>query len=182
MEDAAILDLYWDRKEEAIKETDAAYGKKLYILANKIAQMQEEAEEGVHNTYWKAWESIPPRRPSYFFAWLAKICRETALNRLEWKQAGNSVPAQLSREMEGCVPARRRGLELEGPELGQLLNQFMGSISQENRQIFMRRYWYMDTTPEIAQRFGISQRRVNTRLRRTRGRLMNFLENEGVYL
>lgn len=184
MEDTAIIDLFWDRDEAAIRETDIAYGKKLYVLANRIVQCHEEAQESVNDTYWKAWETIPPHRPSDFFGFLAKQCRRFAMERVDWRSTfkHKTRAGVLSTEMEQCIPVQREGMELEAPELGRLMNRFMENISQENRLIFMRRYWYMDTTAEISQRFGLSERRVSNKLRRTREKLHTFLEREGICL
>ena len=87
MEDAKILDLYFARDEDAIRETDTAYGKRLHTLAKNILQNREDTEESVNDTYAEVWKSIPPRRPKYFFAFLASICRHLSLNRVDWKQA-----------------------------------------------------------------------------------------------
>lgn len=118
MEDANILDLYFARKEDAIKETDAAYGRRLYVLANNIVQIHEDAEESVSDTYWKAWESIPPQRPQYFFAYLAKICRNFALGKLDWKNAAKRKAeiVTLSQEMEQCIPDKGHTLDPQSKE------------------------------------------------------------------
>lgn len=163
------MDLYWARDEDAIRQTDIAYGKKLYILANKILQHQEDAQQCVNDTYWNAWEMIPPHTPNHFFAFLAKLCRKQAFDRAE------QVP--LAKELDPCAPKDRTDTDLS-----RLLNLFLGSISRENRLIFLRRYWYLDTIPEIAQRFGCSEHRVKSCLNRTRGRLQTFLQKEGVCL
>ena len=92
MEDAKILDLYFARDEDAIRETDTAYGKRLHTLAKNILQNREDAEESVNDTYAEVWKSIPPRRPKYFFAFLASICRHLSLNRVDWKQAAKRAP------------------------------------------------------------------------------------------
>ena len=92
MEDAKILDLYFARDEDAIRETDTAYGKRLHTLAKNILQNREDAEESVNDTYAEVWKSIPPRRPRYFFAFLASICRHLSLNRVDWKQAAKRRP------------------------------------------------------------------------------------------
>lgn len=182
MEDANILDLYFARKEDAIKETDAAYGRRLYVLANNIVQIHEDAEESVSDTYWKAWESIPPQRPQYFFAYLAKICRNFALGKLDWKNAAKRKAeiVTLSQEMEQCIPDKGHTLDPQSKELNKLLNRFLGELSQESRTIFMRRYWYMDTVAEIAQRCHVSESKVKSQLYRTRSRLKNYLEQEGI--
>lgn len=184
MEDAKIIDLFWARDEEAIAQTDAAYGRKLHILANRIVQSHEDAEESVSDTYMKAWNTIPPQRPTYFFAYLAKICRNFALGRLDWNRAAkrNAEVVTLTEEMALCIPDRSQERQLEGEELGKLLNRFLGELSQESRLIFLRRYWYTDSIGEIAARYGISESKVKTRLHRTRIKLHSFLEMEGIYV
>lgn len=182
MEDGQIIALYWERNEDAIRETDIAYGGKLHTLAERIVQNREDAQECVSDTYLKTWESIPPQRPRYFFAYLAKICRNAAFGVLDWKSAAKrrGEVCSLSAEMEQCIPDPAYERRLEGEELGALLNRFLGSLSYENRVIFLRRYWYLDTIQEIAERYGISQSKVKTQLHRTRAKLHTFLEKEGV--
>jgi len=182
MEDEKIIELYWARKEDAIVETDRTYGRKLHTLANKIVQNYEDAEESVSDTYLKAWETIPPQHPKYFFAYLAKICRNFAFGRLDWKNAAKrkAEVIALTQEMELCIPDTSRDRGAEGRQIGQALNRFLGSLSPENRVLFMRRYWYVDTVAEIAGRFHMSESSVKTRLHRIRGKLHTFLESEGI--
>lgn len=184
MTDAQIIALFWARNEDAIKETDAAYGRKLHVLADKIVHNHEDAEESVSDTYMRAWDTIPPQRPNYFFAYLAKICRNVALGRLEWKSAAkrNADVVALTQEMEQCIPDRSHERKLESEEIGRVLNRFLDSISLESRLIFMRRYWYTDSIQEIAARYNISQGKVKTQLHRTRNKLHLFLESEGIYI
>ena len=87
MEDAKIVELFWARNEDAIKETDAVYGRRLNALAKNILQSREDAEESVNDTYMETWKAIPPQRPRYFFAFLAAICRHLSLTRLDWNMA-----------------------------------------------------------------------------------------------
>lgn len=182
MTDNQIIELYWARNENAIKETDMAYGRKLHTLADKIVQNHEDAQECVSDTYFKTWETIPPQRPSYFFAYLAKICRNFALGVLDWKSAAKrkGEVVALSAEMEACIPDPQHERKLEGEELGEILNRFLESLSYDNRVIFLRRYWYLDTIAEIADRYGMTQSKVKTQLHRTRAKLHTFLEKEGI--
>lgn len=184
MEDAAIIDLYWSRREEAIRETDAVYGRKLYILAKNIVLTHEDAQECVSDTYLKAWESIPPQRPRFFYAYLAKLCRNVALGKLDWKNAARrkAEVVALTQEMETCIPDRRPETSAEGREISDALNCFLGTLSRENRRIFLRRYWYMDTVADIALHCGISESKVKSSLHRTRGKLRTYLEGEGITL
>lgn len=182
MTDSQIIELYWARSEDAISQTDAAYGKKLHMLAQRIVQNFEDAQECVNDTYLKTWQTIPPQRPNYFFAYLAKICRNFALGVLDWKSAAKRKGelVSLTAEMEQCIPDPAHERKLEGQELGELLNRFLEGLSYENRVIFLRRYWYLDTVEEIADRYGFSQSKVKTQLHRTRAKLHAFLEKEGI--
>ena len=184
MEDTKIIDLYFARNEDAIAETDAAYGRKLFALSHRILNNQEDAEESVSDTYMRAWETIPPQKPNYFFAYLAKICRNFSLSKLQWNSAAkrNAEVVSLTQEMEACIPDRSHERKLKGEEIGGVLNQFLDSISMESRLIFMRRYWYTDSIAEIAERYHISQSKVKTQLHRTRNKLQLFLESEGIYV
>ncbi len=184
MEDEKILDLYFARDERAIRETEARYDGKLNALALRIVAIREDAQECVNDTYLTAWQTIPPQRPEYFFAYLAKICRNFCLGRLDWlgaaKRKANVVT--LTRELELCIPDSRQERHLEGKVLGEVLNRFLGGLSRDSRMIFLRRYWFADSVADIAQRYGMSQSKVKTSLHRTRNKLEAFLEKEGVAL
>ena len=182
MEDAKIIELFWQRNEDAIRQTDAAYGRKLHMLSNNILRSLEDAEESVSDTYMRTWETIPPQRPKYFFAYLAAICRHLSLNKLDWRLAAkrNVEVVSLTQEMELCIPDRMLDAKMEGRELGRILNAFLGSLSQESRVIFLRRYWYVDTVAEIAARYGMTESKVKMQLSRTRSKLSAFLEKEGI--
>ena len=182
MEDEKIIDLYWERKDEAIMQTQAAYGRQLQTIAQRIVQSYEDAEESVNDTYLAAWRTIPPKRPAYFFAYLAKICRNFAFGRLDWRDAAkrSAEVVTLSEEMELCIPDTRRDAAAEGREIARALNAFLGTLSQENRKLFVRRYWYVDTVAEIAQRYGMSESKVKTRLHRIREKLRVYLAQEGI--
>ena len=184
MTDSQIIALFWERNEDAIQETDAVYGRKLYAISDKILHSHQDAEESVSDTYMRAWETIPPQKPHYFFAYLAKICRNFSLCRLQWNSAAkrNAEVVSLTQEMEQCIPDRSHERRLEGEEIGRVLNRFLDSISLESRLIFMRRYWYTDSIQEIAARYNISQSKVKTQLHRTRNKLQLFLEREEIYV
>lgn len=182
MTDTEIIELYWSRNEDAIRETDAVYGRQLQALSERIVQNFEDAQECVSDTYLKTWQTIPPQRPNYFFAYLARICRNFALGVLDWKSAAKRKGelVELTAQMEACIPDPAHERKMEGQELGKLLNRFLEGLSYENRVIFLRRYWYLDTIEEIADRYGFSQSKVKTQLHRTRAKLHAFLEKEGV--
>lgn len=184
MDDGTILKLYFARDEQAIRETDRAYGRKLYSLSQRILSSREDAQESVNDTYLQTWRTIPPKKPRYFYAFLAAICRNLSLNRLDWNLAAKrkAEVVYLSQEMELCIPDRRQEDHMESRQLRQVLENFLDSLPKEHRLIFLRRYLYMDTIAEIAARYGLSESNVKTRLHRTREKLRIFLQQEGVSL
>ena len=182
MDDNKIIALFLARNEDAIRHTADAYGRRLFTLADNILKNDQDAEESVNDTYMRYWNTIPPKRPRHFFAYLAKICRHFALDKLDWKSAGKrrAEIVSLTQEMENCIPDRIRERELESKELGRLLDRFLKSQTPENRMMFMRRYWYFDSLAAIAVRYGISEDAVQKRISRTRAKLAAFLEQEGI--
>ena len=182
MKDDEIIALYFRRDEDAIRQTELAYGGKLYNLSYRLLWNREDAEESVSDTYMKAWENIPPTKPTFFYAYLAKICRFLAMGKLDWNNAAKrkAEVVELSDEMENCIPDLSREMQIQSRELGALLNEFLGTLSPENRQIFMHRYWYAESIAEIAQRFHLGESNVKTKLMRTRNALRSFLEKEGI--
>ena len=184
MEDAKIIALFFERNEQAVKETDSAYGRKLYVLSNNILNNREDAEESVSDTYMEAWKSIPPKRPNYFYAFLASVCRNLSLNRLDWRLAAkrNAEVVALTQEMERCIPDSRQDAEMDRREMRRVLEAFLDGLTKENRLIFLRRYLYVDTVAEIAARYGISESKVKTQLHRTRNKLHTYLAKEGIYV
>ena len=182
MEDAKIIDLYFARSEDAICQTDAAYGKKLFALAQRILHDPQDSEESVNDTYMKTWQTIPPLRPKHFFGYLAKICRHFALDKLDWRNAAKrkAEVVSLTQEMELCIPDTSREAEMESKELGRILDAFLREQTPENRMVFLRRYWYVDTIAEIAVRYHISESAVQMRLSRPRKKMAEYLAEEGI--
>ena len=182
MNDGNIIDLYWLRNEQAIEETDRTYGRTLLGLSQRILRNKQDAEENVYDTYMRTWESIPPQRPVYFKAFLTKICRCLAFDRLDWRNASkrNAELVSLTEEMATCIPDRRIEDRMEGKELGRLLEQFLGSLPKDSRLIFLRRYLYLDTVAQIAKRYGFSESKVKMQLKRTRAKLYAYLNKEGI--
>ena len=182
MEDANIIALFFERNEQAVQETDAAYGRKLYALSNRILNSRQDAEESVNDTYMETWKTIPPQRPQYFYAFLASICRHVSFNRLDWRLAAkrNAEVVALTQEMEACIPDTSRNSDLSKIELRDTMERFLEGLPKETRLVFLRRYLYLDTTAEIAARYGISESKVKTQLHRTRAKLRSHLAKEGI--
>ena len=182
MDDKTIIDLYFARNETAIRHTDDTYGRRLFHLADNIVHNDQDAEESVSDTYMKAWETIPPLRPKYFFGYLAKICRHFALDKLDWRNAAKrkAEVVSLTQEMELCIPDTTREAEIEGKELGRILDAVLREQTPENRMVFMRRYWYGDAVTQIAKEMGISPHTASVRLFRIRKKLQRYLQKEGM--
>ena len=180
MEDPDIIRLFLARNEEAIKQTEIAYGKQLLRVAENIIYNVEDAKECVSDTYLATWDSIPPQQPVYFFCYIAKICRRIAFRKLDWNNAQKrkATVVELSAEMEMCIPDHNSEISTE--EVGAILSRFLRTLSTEARLIFLRRYWYGDSIKDISTCFHISESKVKTNLHRTRGKLRTILESEGV--
>lgn len=183
MKDEEIIELYWQRNDRAITATAAKYGLTLEHMAVSMV-VYEDAQECVNDTYLSAWNHIPPTRPNYFFAWLSKVCRNLCLNRLEKNRAmkRNVQLIELDVELEQCLPDANTEFHPGGEQLGKLISDFLRTLSQEKRVIFLRRYWFGDSVKEIAQQWSFSESKVKTMLHRIRSQLREYLEKEGVYL
>ena len=182
MEDREIIQLFFDRDERAIAESRDKYGKYCDGIAAGILHTREDREECVSDTYLRAWDTIPPTRPVHFFAYLAKLCRHFAFGRLDWNNAAKrkAEVIALTREMEECIPAAWQGTGPGDGQVSELVGSFLREQTQENRMIFVRRYWYGDSAGEIARRYGITESAVLMRLSRTRSKLASYLKKEGV--
>lgn len=183
MEDNGIVELFWERNENAIKETEQKYGRRLQGLSYHILQSKEDAEECVSDTMLTAWNTIPPQRPTYFFAYLSKICRYVSFGRLDWKNAQKrkAEVVSLTEEMESCIPAPMLSDDesMTSEEIGRMINNFLAGLTEEKRLIFMRRYWYGDSIECISKRYCISESKVKTTLFRLREKLKKYIEKEG---
>ena len=186
MEDAKIIDLYFARSEDAICQTDAAYGRKLFCLADRILQDAQDSEEAVSDTYLALWDAIPPHKPMILRTFLGKIARRTALKQWEksrtQKRGGGEVALALEELSEYLTDGYTPETAIEMAELTQILNGFLQNLPKEERQVFVCRYWYLDPIADIAQRFSFTQSKVKSMLARTRMKLRATLTKEGITL
>ena len=186
MEDNQIIQLYFDRSEEAISQTAVKYGKYCHTIAYNILHNFEDSEECVNDTYWKAWSIIPPRKPKRLAAFLGKITRNLSLDVYRHytaeKRGGGEMSLALE-ELGDCVSSLE-SLDDHADEmvLVDTLNRFLASLSAEHRKIFMRRYWYVSPVKEIADDYGITESKVKMSLLRSRNQLKAVLEKEGIAL
>lgn len=186
MDDEKIIDLYFARSEQAVKETANKYGRYLNTVAHNILHSKEDCEECINDTYMHAWQKIPPERPKSFSAFLAKITRNLALNKYESRNAkkrGNGQVPLVLDELSQCIADTSDVQKnIEDADLTEALNRFLAELSADARKIFMRRYWYMSTVKEIAGDYGLSESKVKMTLLRTRNKLNKFLKEEGISL
>ena len=186
MEDEKIVELYLRRDETAIACTGEKFGRRLRSLAYGIVEDRQTAEECENDTYLKAWNAIPPHEPrTYLYAFLARITRHVSLNqcREQNRLKRRAYLCELTAEMEECIPAPDDvACQVDDRALGEAINGFLGTLSEEKRNMFLRRYWYLDPMAEIAGRFGVSESKVKTTLYRCRARLRQYLEKEGYML
>lgn len=184
MEDSKIIDLYFNRTESAISETSLKYGNYLECISWNILSNSEDAAECVNDTYLHAWNAIPPNRPSAFRVWLGTITRNLSFDRYKKLRAQKrdcSRAELLLSELSECIPAPVNIEKvMEDQEIAQLISGFLQRLKQENRIIFLRRYWFGDSIAQISQRFYISESKVKSSLFRTRKLLRRYLEKEGV--
>lgn len=182
MDDTQIIDLYFARNEQAIKETDAKYGKLCFSVANKILENNEDSEECVNDTYLSAWNKIPPTRPNHFPAFLCKITRLISLKKLEFSGALKRSSAIIVsfEELEGILQDQKISPETDAEDLGRLISSFLRREKEDARNVFLRKYLFFDSVPEIAVRYGLNENTVKSMLFRTRNRLREYLRKEGV--
>ncbi len=183
MDDETILELYFARDERAVAETDRKYGGYCFTLANAILHNQQDAEETVSDTYLKAWNAIPPRKPGILKMFLAKITRNLAFSR--WrsynaqKRGGGEMELVLE-ELAGCIAAPGSIEDgLNAKELAKTIRCFLNTLPVREQDLFLRRYFFVEETEAIAERYGMKPATVQRTLSRTRMKLKSYLTKEG---
>lgn len=182
MEDQGIIALFFDRSEQAIAETDKKYGGYCYSIAYNILDNREDSEESVSDTYLTAWNTIPPHRPGFLSAFLAKITRHISIDRWRRRSAkkrGGSEMILALEELGDCVDTNNVESQIARKELVRLLNNFLSSLPETERNVFLCRYWYLDSIPAISDASGFTESKVTSMLHRLRGRLRKTLSEEG---
>ena len=175
MDDKQIIELYFARSEEAIGESEKKYGAYCRTIAGNILPIRADAEECVSDTWLRAWGAIPPNRPERLGAFLGRITRNLALDRLR------SNKGAVREELSEC-------LTLGDPTAGMVdrvvltaaLDRFLAGLPQKKRKLFLRRYWYFSTVEELARDFGMSESGVKMTLLRLRRELRAQLKQEGI--
>lgn len=184
MDDLGIIELYFARDEQAIKETDAKYGKLCHSIAYNILNNHEDSEECVNDTYVGAWNAIPPTRPNNFMSFVCKIARNLSLKRLEFmmrKKRSRDVLISLE-ELETVLPDERYAPDANDEDVSKLISKFLRNQKEDVRNVFIRKYFFFDPIGEIAERYSFTESKVKNMLFYTRNKLKDYLNKEGVEL
>jgi RNA polymerase sigma-70 factor (ECF subfamily) len=178
MDDNGIIDLFWQRSEDALIQCQSKFGAYCRTIANRILANHNDTEECVNDTWLRAWNAIPPTRPLRLSAFLGKITRNLALDRYEAAHAKKrgSGAVEIALEELGDLAAA----DAEEGEITRVINTFLGSEPQEHTDIFVKRYWYIMDIKDIASQYGYSESKITSLLFRMRNRLKSALEREGL--
>ena len=180
MDDQQIIALFWQRSETAIAEAETAYGAMCQGIACRVLGNETDAMECVNDTWHALWNAIPPEKPRHLRAYIAKITRNLALKRARAQQAAKRQAVTVSfEELEQCIPDPRTvEAMLEGKELAKTVDAFLDTLSEEQRNLFLRRYWFFDSVKELSRSFGMSESKVKVTLYRIRNQLKDYLAKE----
>ncbi len=182
MDDLMIINLYFERNEQAINETDAKYGKLCLGIANNILSDNEDAEECVNDTYLSIWNKIPPTRPNNFRSFICKIVRNLSLKKLDYNLASKrnrNLTISFS-ELEDILQDNNIDEKLEYEVLGRIISNFLWQEKEASRNVFIRKYYFFDSVTDIAKRYSFSESKVKSMLYHSRNRLKECLKKEGI--
>lgn len=184
MEDTKIVELFWERDEQAIAETDAKYGSLCRRMAYNVLNNVQDAEECVSDAYMGLWHAIPPATPQNFKAFVCKFTRNQSLKRLAFlTREKRSVDLQTSLdELEAVLADEHYAPDIGDEEVGRHISDFLRTQKAEARGVFVRRYVFFDSVADIAARYGFTESKVKNLLFRTRSKLKEYLIKEGVAL
>ena len=183
MQDSKIIDLFFERSEQAITELSLKYEKLCKQISINILGNEEDALECINDSYLGMWNTIPPQKPDNLKYYLCRIVRNNALKRFHRNTAikRNSHYDVALQELEECLPDENSiEKELTSAEITRYIDNFLESQPKENRVIFIRRYYFSDSITDIAERVSMSENNISVRLNRIRKALRNYLEKEGI--
>jgi RNA polymerase sigma factor (sigma-70 family) len=177
-DDEKIIELFFERSEQAIRELDIKYGKICHNFSYNILNSRQDAEECVNDAYLGAWNAIPPARPNPLLSYIIKIVRNVSL-KVYWRKKAAKRSGHYTialQEIEGCIADKKTVEdEIESRELAHIIEEFLDTLTLENRVIFMRRYWFADSCKDIAEFVGLSEKNISVRLTRIREKMKQYL-------
>ena len=185
IDDEKIIEMLFERSEQAIRELDIKYGKICHNLSYNIVNNRQDAEECVNDAYLGAWNAIPPVRPNPLLSYIVKIVRNISL-KIYWRKeaAKRSGHYKIAlEEIEGYIADQKTVEdEIEARELARIIGEFLDTLTLENRVIFMRRYWFSDSYKDIADFMGLSEKNISVRLTRIREKMKQYLIEREVFV
>ena len=185
MDDHTIIELYWARAEDAIQETAAKYGRLCRVIVGNILLNPDDSEECVNYTYWGLWNAMPPHRPHRLAVFIGRVARNLALKKFDYLTAAKRNPTALCslEELGDCVSGRTAPeSELENRRIEEAITGFLQQQREEQRNVFLLRYWYFESIDSICRRTGFGKSKIKSMLRRTRQKLREHLEQEEIEL
>lgn len=185
MDDSQIIELFFGRSEQAISELSRKYGRICKKLSENILSNESDAEECVNDAYLGIWNRIPPERPDRLLAYVCRVVRNLSIKKYHANTAGkrNSFYNIAMEELGECLSLPDTAAsELNARELTARINTFLNTLDRKNRVMFVRRYWFSDSIAEIAAAFEMTEHSVSVRLYRTRKKMRNYLETEGIVI
>ena len=183
LDDREIIELFFERSEQAIMELSKKYGTICTKVAHNILNNKQDAEECVNDAYLGVWNTIPPQRPDSFISYVCRIVRNLAIKRYHFNTAvkRNSIYDVALDELEDCFPsAVSVEAEIDAKNVAREIDAFLETLEQENRVLFVRRYWHSDSIDELATLFGTSSHNISVKLSRMRKKLRNYLIRKGI--
>ena len=185
IEDEKIIEMFFGRSEQGIRELDIKYGKVCHKLSYNIVNSRKDAEECVNDAYLGAWNAIPPAKPNPLLTYICKIVRNISLKIYYRKEAAkrSSHYTIALEEIEACIADQKTVEdEIEARELARIIEDFLDTLTVENRVIFMRRYWFSDSYKNIAELVGLSEKNISVRLTRIREKMKQYLIEREVFV
>lgn len=183
--DEKIIEMFFERSEQGIRELDIKYGKICHYLSYNIVNSRQDAEECVNDAYLGVWNTIPPTRPNPLLSYIAKIVRNISLKSY-WRKEADKRSGQYTialQEIEGCIADPKTVEdEIEVKELARIIENFLDTLPLENRVIFMRRYWFADSYKDIAEFIGLTEKNISVRLTRIREKMKKYLIEREVFV
>lgn len=185
MDDSQIIDLFFERSEQAINELSKKYGRVCKKVSQNILNNALDAEECVNDAYLGTWNSIPPQRPNPLLTYVCRIVRNLSIKKYHANTAikRNSYYDIALEELEDCLPSSNTtDKEFDAKELAKIIDDFLDTLDRDNRVMFVRRYWFSDSLSEIAKMFGITEHNASVRLSRIREKMKKYLIKEGAFV
>ena len=185
IDDEKIIEMFFERSEQGIRELDNKYGAVCHNLSYNIVNNRQDAEECVNDAYLGAWNAIPPARPNPLLSYIVKIVRNISL-KIYWRKEAAKRSSHYTialEEIEACIADQKTVEdEIEARELARIIEDFLDTLTVENRVIFMRRYWFSDSYKDIAELVGLSEKNISVRLTRIREKMKQYLIEREVFV